>query len=280
MSEDVGTISVEVVAPAMPLVLADTAFLSALAQVEKQVVDLNISDAQSSQYAADLQQRLTNAGSKLEETRRALKIPFEQILKKIDATAATPKSKIEALKQRLSSAQIAWNKKEKDRLDLEEKRRRDEIARLEQLRQAEIAYTARIAKELADKAAADAAANKPAYEVMDLDDGLPEFEDWIQPEEPSLPPQKTEIQKQLDAARFAPAKAAARPMGVRFTKSLTPVIVDINQVPDMFVQKTAKLQAIITTFCSGWREGEPLPVCAGVRFDQKDSVASTGRGSI
>lgn len=263
----------------MPLVLADTAFLSALAQVEKQVTELNIFDAQSSQYAADLQQRLTNAGTKLEETRRSLKIPFEQILKKIDATAASPKAKIEALKLSLSTVQLAWNKKERERLALEEKQRQADIARLEKLRQDEIAETARLAKELADKAAAEAAKLKPNYEVMDLDDG-PSEEEWVQPEEAHVAPQKTEIQKQLDAARFAPTKAATRPMGVRFTKSLTPVIVDINQVPDMFVQKTAKLQAIITTFCSGWKEGEPLPVCAGVRFDQKDSVASTGRGSI
>lgn len=278
MSEEISTINVEVVAPAMPLVLADTAFLSALAQVEKQVIDLNISDAQSSQYAADLQQRLTNAGGKLEETRRALKTPFEQILKKIDATAAAPKTKIEALKQRLSSAQIAWNKKERDRLDLEEKLRQEDIARLERLRQEEIANTARIAKEIAEKAAAEAASLNTTYEVMDLDDAP--AEDWIQPEDPSPPPQKTEIQKQLDAAKFAPARPAAKPVGVRFTKSLTPVIVDINQVPEMFIAKTAKLQAIISTFCSGWKEGEPLPVCAGVRFDQKDSVSSTGRGAI
>ncbi len=64
------------ITPALPLVLADRAFLSTLATVEGQVAALRITDAATQQIAADLQIRLTFAGGALEKERIKIKQPF------------------------------------------------------------------------------------------------------------------------------------------------------------------------------------------------------------
>lgn len=271
------TITVEIVAPEMPLVLADSAFLSTLKAVDAQVVALKITDAQSNQQAADLLQRLTAARNKLNESRLALKRRFDPILEKIDQTARGPTARIDALKKMLSDAQIAWGKYQKQLADEAEKKRQDDIARLEKLRAEEEAETKRVADETARKAAEAAAAliaaNPPA---MDVDFGDDPMDDPVA--QPA--PQKTEIQKQLEAVRHAPAIVPVKASGVRTVTTLVPVVTDINRLPDMFVDKTARIAAIKATFCSGWKEGQPLPVLDGVRFDVKTDVQSTGRSGF
>ncbi len=259
----------------MPLVLADAAFLSALKQVDQQVTDLKIVDAQSNQQAADLLQRLTTAGKKLNEARLSLKRRFDPVLAKIDETARGPIDRIDKLKKILGSAQIQWAAEQKKIADKAEADRLADVARLEKLRAAEEAEAKRIADELAAKAKKDAeelAAAHPAE--MDIDFGDEK------PAPPAPPPQKTEIQKQLEAVKHAPAVVAPKASGVRFKTTLEPVIVNINLVPEMFVEKSAKIAAIKSTFCSGWKEGEPMPECGGVRFDVKKTVESTGPRAI
>ncbi len=278
VSEETPTITVEIVAPEMPLVLADATFLSTLKTVDAQVVALKITDAQSNQHAADLLQRLTAARNKLNESRLALKRRFDPVLEKIDQTARGPTARIDALKKMLSDAQIAWGKHQKQLADEAEKKRQDDIARLEKLRAEEEAATKRVADEAAKKAADAAAliaANPPAMDVDFGDDDLVDESPVAQPA-----PQKTEIQKQLEAVRHAPAVVPVKAAGVRTVTTLVPVVIDVNRLPDMFVDKTAKIKAIMSTFCSGWKEGQPLPVLDGVRFDIKTEVQSTGRANF
>ncbi len=272
------TITVEIVAPEMPLVLADAAFLSTLTKVELQVKALAITDAQSNQQAADLLQRLTAAKNKLNETRLALKRRFDPVLEKIDQAAKVPIARIDELKKFLSDLQIDWARYQKKLADEAEARRLADIKRLEDLRAAEEAEAARVAKAAADKAAADAAAllaaNPP---MMDVDFG--DDNPVVEPE-PAPAPQKTEIQRQLEAVRHAPAIVVQRASGVRTVTTLVPVVTNVNLLPDMFVDKTAKIAAIKSTFCSGWKVGQPLPVLEGVRFDVKTEVQSTGKSGF
>lgn len=277
MSEEIQTINVEVVAPVMPLVLADSAFLSTLKAVDQQVMELKITDAQSNQQAADLTQRLTSAEKKLNEKRLALKRLFDPILTKIDETAKKPAERIARLKKILSDAQVAWIKYQKKLAEEADQKRLDDIARLEKLRLEEEAAAQKMADEAAAKIAAEqaalVAANPPALDV-DFGDTPVDVELAATP---AQAPQKTEIQRQLEAVRHAPAIVVPKAQGVRTVTTLTPVVIDVNKLPDMFVDRTAKIAAIKSTFCSGWKEGQPLPVLDGVRFDVKTEVQSTGR---
>ncbi len=270
--------------PAMPLVLADSAFLAALSEVEALVSSLRIVDSATAQQAANLTGRLTSAGKKLNETRLALKRPFATIQDEIEKTARAPLARIENLKNVLKNAQLAWDEQQKREAELAEKRRLDELARLEELKKVEeAAENARLTK-LAEEEAAKAKPQLPDPEIpvedFDLGDGFEvEAAAPPPPPPPPAPSVKTAIQQQIDAVRHAPAVVVVRSTGVRFKTTISPTVEDVNKIPDMFVVKTANLQAIKATFCTGWKEGEPLPVCAGIKFTPERTVDSSGKKS-
>ncbi len=258
-------LQVPVVAPPLPLILADSAFLSTLANVEQQVATLKIVDAQSSQQAADLLTRLTAAGKKLDATRAELKRPFREIAEKIDAAAREPAARIEQAKTTLKTASTAFELEQQRIASEAEKKRQAELARLEKIRLAEEAEAKRKADEIARQLAeANAKQNAPVMEIQ--------FDDV--PEEPAP---KTETEKAIEAVKFAPAPVAAKPTGVRYKVTLKAVVEDVNKLPDCFVTKIANLRGIQSTFCAGWKEGQPLPVLAGVRFEIERTTESTGR---
>lgn len=266
-------IEVAATAPAFPLILADNAFLATLAKVEEQVSALKITDAQSAQQAADLQQRLTGAGKKLDATRLALKRPFIDINAKIDETAREPMARIEKAKTVLKFALTAYDDDQQRKAQAAEDARRKELERLEKIRQAEIqaeqrrqAEVQRIAEEAAKAAAEAAAKNKTPVMELDLDD-LP----------PTPPPPKTETEKAIEAVKFAPAPVMAKPTGVAFKVRLIHRVENVALLPESFVVRTPNDKAIRAVFCDGYKEGEPLPVCAGVRFEIDKQSVSTGR---
>lgn len=262
--------------PHLPLILADTAFLTTLRQVEEQVASLRITDDQSNQQAADLLVRLTSAGTAINKQRLALIRPYLDQQDKINAAAKQPTARIENLKQALKVAQTNFEREqERKRVEAErarqaELRRLEEIARLErEAKERELAEIARQAEEArVAQEAENAVAGEPARDPMD-------FEEEELP--PVVVPEKTETEKQIDAIRCAPVPVAVKPAGVRFVTTLVPVVVDVNLLPDMFIEKTPKLAAIRSTFCMGWTPDRPLPVCSGVRFEKKEESQSTGK---
>lgn len=251
--------------PPAPHVLANTSFLTTLAQVEEQVATLAITDAQSAQNAANLTARPTSAGNQLEKARKALKQPFIEAGRAIGAAAEEPSRRIDKAKAAVRSALAAYEAEQRRLADEAEKKRQAELRRLEEQRQKEEAEAAKRQAEIDEAARKAAAASK--VEVLDIDD------------EP-VPAPKTETQKQIDAIKFAPAPVVTKPVGVAFKTFLTFVVEDVRKLPDVFVERSAKMAAIRAAFCNGWKEGEPMPVCDGVRFEVKRDVASTGKGAF
>ncbi len=261
----------------MPLTLVKTGFLTTLAVAEKQVAELKITDAASAQLAASLQTRLTSAGKLLEAARVDCKRPFLDIERKIDEAAKGPANRIEAAKKTLQKAQIQFDIDQRRIAAEAEAKRQAEIKRLEEKRAAEEREAHRKAAEVAaeQKRAADAAKASAAKDAPEIDI---DFGD--EPSEPPPPPPKTETELALERARFAPAPVAAKPTGIAFRVRLRAIVEDVNKLPDHFVTKTAKDGAIYSTFCSGWREGSPMPECAGVRFEIERTAVSTGKDTF
>ncbi len=253
---------VAVVLPPAPYLLATPGFLTTLAQVETEIEAIKVTDGPSAQACANIQTRLTAAGGALERQRKALKEPFLEAGRAIDRAAAAPAERIEAAKSKVKVLLTAYDQEQRAKAQEAERARLAEIARLQKIADAEAAETKRKADELAAQMAAAAKASQ--VPVM-------EFED-----EPA-PVVKTETEKKIETLTHAPAVVAPRPVGVAFKVTLVPVVTDVSKVPDCFLVKTVNLQAIRATFSAGWKEGAPLPVCAGVEFRVDKTAVSTGR---
>ena len=261
--------------PHLPLILASAGFLTTLKNVEEQIAALKITDAQSAQQAADLQQRLTDAGKKLDDTRLQLKRPFMEQAAAIDTAAKGPKDRIDAAKNTLKRALTTFASEEEARARKAEADRQAELKRLEEIRLEEERAAQEKADKLAKEAAALAAANpppaQPSVPVWDDEDGPPE------PAEPAPPPPPTATEQAIAAVKFAPAVVPVKPTGIRYKVTLVPTVVDVKLLPDCFIERIAKLGAIKSTFCQGWKEGDPLPECPGVTFKMDKTAESTGR---
>jgi len=255
--------------PPTPLTLATPGFMGTLAAVEAEIAATTaLTTPEAAQSCANIQSRLTSAESALEKQRKALKQPFIDAGKAIDAAAAEPFSRLATAKQRVKSLLTAYDEAERIKAANAERVRQAEMARLAKIAAEEKAEADRKAKEIADALAAQAEAARkamPDIEVMEMDD------------EPSAPVQKTETERQIERLQHAPVVVAPKPVGVVMRVTLVATVKDVNALPDMFVTKTANLRAIAATFTSGWREGQAIPVCAGVEFTVKREPVSTGR---
>lgn len=248
--------------PAAPHTLASPGFLATLATVESQIATMTVTDPQSAQAAADLQTRLTRAGSDLEKQRKALKQPFIDAGRKIDEVAQAPALRIEQAKGSLKRLLTAYDL-EQQRLAREaEAKRQAELRALREKQEAEEAAARKKADEIARQAAE--AAKASAAPVMD-------FEAEMEPAP------KTETQKAIEALVHAPAVVAPKPAGVAFRVTLVPTVTDPAKLPDIFVERVPKLAAIRSTYCTSWKEGQPIPVCDGVEFRVDRTPVSTGR---
>lgn len=259
-------ISVEPILPAEPVVIANSGFLTTLAQVEREIAHLKITDAPTAQAAANLLTRLTSAGSKLETARKTVKEPFLLKCREIDDAAKAPAARIETAKTALKKMQTEWAL-EQARIAAEaERKRQAEIARLEALRKEEERKEQERLKEIERLAAEAAKAN--AVPVVDVDFG---------DSEPPEPAPKTETQKAIETLQHAPVPVAAAPAGVSIRKRLIIASIDVAKLPDAFVIRTANEREIRRVYCEGWKDGDPMPEVSGVAFKVDTIVASTGR---
>ena len=243
--------------PVAPHVLVPGTFLSTLAKVEQEVASLEVVDADSAQLAATLQSRLNAAGKALEKARNELKAPFLAAGREIDAAAKGPAGRIETAKKALSVGLTRYQI-EQQRIAAEaEAKRKAELERLEKLRKEEEAAEKKRQAELAAKVAKE--------KIADFD-----FDD-------DSTTQKTEVETQIDAVKFAPAVVPDKPAGVALRISLYPTVTDVNKLPDQFVTKTPKLREIIATFCQGYKDGDPIPQLDGVTFEVRRETIATGK---
>lgn len=251
-------------APA-PYVLANSGFLATLAKVEEQAAALTVTDADSAQAAAELQIRLTNAGKELERQRVELARPFLDAQRKIADAARGPAGRIETTKNLLKKQLADYDAEQRRKAAEAEKARQAEIRRLDALRQAEIDKEVARLKEV-ERLAAEARASLPPEEVGECLD-----------EDDPTPPPKTEVQRQLEAVQHAPVVAEPKPSGIVFKTTLVAIVEDAAKLPDQFVERVPKLQAIRALYCVGWQEGKAIPVVPGCRFEVKRDAVSSGR---
>lgn len=271
------TITIPPILPAQGVILADANFVSTLAKVEMEVAHLKVSDAQSAQQASDLQQRLTTAGKKMLASKKVAKSGFQSKIDEIEALAKKVDARIEAAKDHLKGLLTAWDQEQQRIAREAEIARQKELARLEAIRVQEEAETRRKAEEVA-RLAAEAATKAEAEAEKARVAGLPppevmEFIDF--PDD--TPPPKTATEIAIEQVRHAPAVVVQRPMGTRFKVRLIHRVESVAALPEPFIVKTANDAAIRATFCAGWKDGEPLPVCSGVRFEVDRQPESTGR---
>lgn len=257
------TITVQPILPAEAVIVCGSNFLHSLAECERAVAHISITDAATAQEAADIQQRLTGAGRKLEEVRVKLKAPFIEKGREIDAAAKEPAGRIDAAKLGIARKLVAYQQAQAEVARKAEAERQKELARLEKLAQEERAKAAEVLRQAAEAAKKSSA---PVIEI-DFDDPPPE-------------PVKTEVEKQIDAVKYAPAVVAAKPAGISYRVYLIIESIDVAKLPDRFVVRTANEKAIRAAFCSGWKDGDKLPECAGVAFKIDRSAVSTGRGDF
>ncbi len=268
------------ITPALPLVLADRAFLSTLATVEGQVAALKITDAATQQIAADLQIRLTSAGGALEKERIKIKQPFLDKCRDIDAAARPVTLRIDTAKAVIKKALTDFAVEQARLAAVAEAARQAELRRLEAIRLAEeraaqekaaaLARQAALAQAERDRAAEAAriANLPPPVEMLDMDD-CPD----------DVPaPQKTETEKAIEAVRYAAPAPVAKPVGITMRTRLVLRVVDVAKVPDVFVVRTANEKAINATYCTGWKKGMPIPEVPGCEFTIEETAVSTGRG--
>lgn len=251
------------VLPAAPLVLCAPAFLTTLGQVEREVAHITITDAQSAQAAANLLQRLTSAGSQLEKVRTDLKAPYLAIGRQIDDAARAPAKRIEDAKTLIKRKTAEFAEAERRRVVEEERKRREEIARLEAQRKAE--------EEAVRKRAEELAKATPPVDILVIDDDAPAGETI------EYGPPKTPTELALEKARYSAPAPVAAPVGVRWNCTLRIKEVDVKKLPEPFVIRTADMVAIRKLYCQGWKEGDPVPEVAGVTFEIDKQPVSTGR---
>jgi hypothetical protein len=280
MTQDItgNTISVIPVIPPAPHVLGDSKFVATLAEVENQVSALRVADTATAQLAASLQVRLTRAKGTLEATRKTLIQPFLDAQRLINKTAEPVVTRIDAAISRLKASQTAYDDEQQRIAAKLERERRAELDRLEKIRLDEEAAAARKAKEIAE-AAAKVEADRLAKLTADQKANEAEL-GFVEDEVPELPPepvQKTETEQKIEALKYAPVVVAAKPVGVAFRVTLRIKSIDVMKLPEVFVERKAKENAIRAAFCVGFREGQPMPVCEGCVFEVDKQPISTGR---
>lgn len=278
-------ITLEIVPPIAPVaVVADAKFVNHLTKVERQVEALVIENPQDQQYAANLLQHLTTAGGLLNETRLLAGEPYRRWQEKINDLAKPVATRITTAKAKLSAMLTAYNAAEKKKTEDLEAARQAEIKRQEAIVEAERKEKERLDKEAADKALADAETARQAAAAVAKSKAAPvvEWEDEPAPapEPPPapVPAPKSAAQVALETARHAPAIIAPKAVGVRETVRLTYTVEDAKLLPDPFVIRMVNDKAVRDVHCTGWKEGEPLPVVPGLKFKVERSTASTGRG--
>lgn len=250
--------AIEVVRPAsLPvgaIVLADSDFLTHLADVELQAGMLEVTDVQAEQDAANMLNELTKAAKAIEQKRIELTAPFLAMQRQIKEAADKAQTRISTIKETISRKSIDFRTAEEAKARKAEAERQAAIARQEAERR-------RIEEEARRKAEEDRKANEAreaAGKPIELS-----FEAAPPPPAPVVVP--------------PPVRAAPKPVGSRYVTYLMFDVKDAKQLPPQFQLVTPNHGAIRSVFVTGWREGAPLPTCQGVTFWTEKRMQGSGR---
>ena len=251
--------------PAGAIVLADSDFLQHLADVEVQAGMLEVTDGAAEQEAATMLNEVTKAASAIEKKRVELTDPFLQMQRKIKAAADGAQTRISGIKRTLDLKMTAYRVAEEEKARKLEEERQAEIRRQERERQRILDEQEKERKALAAKAeeerkanAAREAANQPV-EVT--------FEEPAPPPPPPPPPV-------VEAPAVRPPPP---PSGVKYVTFLCFDVPDAKQLKPEYQVVTPNLGAIRSMFVTGWKAGQPLPVCQGVKFWTERRTQGSGR---
>lgn len=250
--------------PPLPLVLVDASFAGHLATLGDQIKVLRIVGPEDAQTAAKLLTEVTLLEKQLEKCRKEAKQPFLDMGRNIDTAAKTPSTALDAMKTAVKSRMAAWDAEQRRIAAEAESARQAELARLEAEKQREEDEARRKAEELAK--------TLPAEDVLDF-----EFDESAPTEEAP----KSEIDKQIEAVKYAPAVApAAAPAGITYRTYLRYAVTDVNALPEQFVTRSANMNAIREAFVVGYKDGDPVPTLPGVKFSVDRVPVSTGRAGM
>jgi hypothetical protein len=251
--------------PAGAIVLADSDFLQHLAEVELQAGMLEVGDAEAEQEAATMLNEVTKAYSAIEKKRVELTAPFLDMQRKIKAAADGAQTRINGIKRTLDGKMTAYREAEEEKARKLEAERQAELRRQEALRQQALREVERQRREAEAKAeeerranAAREAANQPV-EVT--------FEEPAPPPPPPPPPV-------VEAPAVRPPPP---PSGVKYVTFLCFDVPDAKLLKPEFQVVTPNLGAIRSMFVTGWKAGQSLPICPGVKFWTERRTQGSGR---
>jgi colicin import membrane protein len=250
--------ALEVVAelPLSPILVIPSDTLALVDRFRHAVSSLAITSADRAEEAACLLRQIADTANALEARRKEVKQPFLDAERKIDAAVKAPAATLDAARTGLRGKLAAWQA-EQDRIAREnERRRQEELARLERER-----------REAEERARAAQAAASTA-ETLD------EFgADEIAAEQ-----QAATIAQRTAALAIARVELPAKPAGITYRTTLKAEVVDVKLLPSHLVTVTANEAAIRAQFCTGYKEGQPVPVQPGIRFTvEKLPVISSRR---
>ena len=231
-------------------VLIDKGFMATFLDIEARSHELVIKDDLAATTAGALIGKLTRTSTTLEAERDKCKRPYFEAGKLIDAEAKKLQNRILSAKTKLNTALVNYQLDKAAKEREAEERRQKELQALELKRQQEEAAAA--------KAAAEAAKNTPvpSGEEFELD-----FGDDLPAE-----PVKTETEKRIEELKFAPAVPEQKIEGVSWRVTLQIEAVDVNKLPDIYVNRSANESLIRETYCVGWKDGDPMPEVPGVKW--------------
>lgn len=253
--------SLEVVAelPLSPILVIPSDTLALVDTFRHAASQLAITSAQNAEQAATLLRQITDTANALESRRKEVKQPFLDAERKIDGVCKVPAATLDAARVALRGKLAAWQAEQERKAREEERRRQEELARLEKER--------REAEERARQAQAAAHAAAHAADSTDefgVDSMLAEQ-------------QTAQLAQRQAALAIARTEMPAKPAGITYRTTLRAEVVDVRLLPSHLVTVTPNEAAIRAQFCTGYKEGQPVPVQPGIKFTVEKLPVMTSR---
>lgn len=249
---------VEVVAelPPTPLLVVASDAIEKVTALHQRANALTIRTPQDAEGASALLVEVMQLSKLIEGRRVEAKAPFLDMGKRIDAAVRPHSDALDAVARLLKPKLAQWQQ-DQDRIAREaEAKRLAELKRLDDER-------SKREKEAAE--AAQRAQQAEASEFADFDVDLA---------------QQKAAESAAAIANLASARAvvAPKPAGISYRTTLKASVLDVEKLPRAFQTILANNEAIRKAHCVGWKEGDPIPVVPGIRFEvEKTPVVNSRR---
>ncbi len=239
--------------------------------------EMDVNNAQSAEVASRALHDTLDLQKAIEAERVRLKNPFLAFGKKIDDAARGPMSELTSVITTLRHKLAAWQAEEERRAREAEKLRQAELRRL-QLEQERIERE-RLAQEEKARLAAEAARAVPVA----ADDDLAGVDEVAADNDAAEARARSDaearrIAEQAAALAQTRTLVAPKPAGISYRTTLRHQVLDVRLLPSNLVVVTPNDAAIRACYCTGWKEGQPVPVVAGLTFKIDKQAVDTRRG--